>query len=332
MINVLEPQKVRDTTSQAARALVCIDLGNGDVKAVVRMPGVDSWVPTKFASTVCSNAASTFSVATADGKKTFSVGNDSALADSHRTGQTKDGKVENALPLLIHAIRQTVEIKHMDKFHCDVIFTSPSNAAYRERITSELKGIHSVSVAADETDLDSFGSEFAIDVHNAFGQLEGLRAIHLVSEQVEGEAYLIDIGHRTTLITRVNGKGVVQNKDRRLLDDRGVYAIAREADRREVMAEQMCFSAQDVITAAFDRKNKKVAATALADIFTDTLGDAIAALDSDIPRFLVGGGAGLPGIDKLFKGTVIDNPQWASLHGLASVADKVIAHAQRRAK
>lgn len=336
MITLLEQKTALDNSSPTARALVTIDLGNGEVKAAVRMPGTSGWISTKFDSTVRTakeNESGSIRIATADGFKFYSVGETGATCESDRTGRTKEGKVQNARALLIHAVRQIIEPKHCATIHADVIFTSPSNAAYRQRIIDELKGTHSVMLPADETDLDSQDLYFSISIHNAFGQLEGLRAIHLFGNELEGNAYLIDVGHRTTLVTKVNGKGVLQDKERHLFDDRGVAFIAEETNRRELLAEQMCFSSVDVIAAMFDRKQKKVVQGAIAPVLSEVFADVLAAMpDDSLPRYVVGGGASLPGIAKLLGATAVEKPQWASLYGLAAVSDKVIASEQRRAK
>ena len=336
MIQLLEQKTASDTTSQTARALVTIDLGNGEVKAAVRMPGVGGWIPTKFDSTVRTakeSESGSIRLATADGFKFYSVGETGGTAEGDRTGRTKEGKVQNARALLINAVRQIIEPKHGATIHTDVIFTSPSNAAYRQRIIDELKGNHSVMVPADETDLDSQDLYFSLNVHNAFGQLEGLRAVHLFGDEFEGNAYLIDIGHRTALVTKVNGKGVVQDKTRHLFDDRGVAFIAEEVARRELLHSQMCFSSVDVIAAMFDRKQKKVVQDAIAPVLAESLAEVLSSLtDSSIPRYVIGGGAGVPGIAKLLGAKAVDNAQLASLYGLAEVADKIIASEQRRAK
>lgn len=336
MIELLAQSTARDTTSHSARALVTIDLGNGEVKAAVRMPGTAGWISTKFDSTVRvarENESNSIRLATDGGFIFYAVGEKSSTSERDRTGRTKEGKVENARALLIHALRQVIEPKHGATIHADVIFTSPSNAAYRQRIIDELQGTHSVMVPAAETDLDAQDLYFSANIHNAFGQLEGLRAVHLLSAEIKGNAYLIDVGHRTILVTKVNGKGAIQDKDRRLFDDRGVAFIAEEINRRELLHPAMCFSPLDVIAAMFDRKQKKAVQSAIAPVLEEVLSEVEAALSDDgAARYVIGGGAALPGAAKYLKAQAVENAQWASLHGLAAVADKVIAAEQRRAR
>ena len=330
MIQLLEQKTATDNTSASARALVTIDLGNGDVKAGARMPGVSGWIPVKFPSTVRlaeKNESGSIRLATPDGFSFYQVGEGGRAGEQHQTGNTKEGKVANCRALLIHALRQVVEVKNAETIHVDVVFTSPSNAAYRQRIIDELKGTHSVMVPDDESDLDGKDLYFSVKVHNAFGQLEGLRAVHLFGDEVKGNAYLIDIGHRTILVTKVNGKGVIQEKERFLFDDRGVAFIAEEINRRELLAGQMCFSAADVMSAVFDKKQRKALTDVVEPVLSEALAGAIASLtDKEAQRYVIGGGAALPGVAKLLGAKVVaGNPQWASLHGLAQVADKVVA-------
>ena len=336
MIELLKQKTATDTTSPTARALVTIDLGNGEVKAAVRMPGIAGWITTKFDSTVRvtkENEAGSIRLATPDGFKFYAVGETGSTSEGDRTGRTKEGKVTNARALLIEAVRQIIEPKHGATIHLDCIFTSPSNAAYRERIVSELLGNHSVMVPADETDLDGQDSYFAINVHNAFGQLEGLRAGHVIDDSIESDVYLFDLGHRTLLITRVNAKVAIAEKERYLFDDRGVAFIADEIARRELLAGLMCFSAADVIAVMFSREHKAIVQNAVADVLADVLPDMLSSLkEPKLPRYAFGGGASIPGVAKLLGAKALKDCQWASLYGLAEVADKIIASEQRRAK
>lgn len=336
MIQLLEQKTASDTTSPTARALITIDLGNGEVKAAVRMPGVGGWIPTKFDSTVRTakeNESGSIRLATADGFKFYAVGETNATSEGDRTGRTKEGKVTNARALLVKAVSKIIEPKHGATIHVDVIFTSPSNAAYRQRIIDELKGNHSVMVPADETDLDSQDLYFGLNVHNAFGQLEGLRAGHVIPDEIDGDIYLIDMGHRTTLITRINSKVVLTEKERYLFDDRGVAFVADEIVRLDLLASLMCFSAADVIAVMFSKEHRAVVQPAVATVLEGVLPGMLASLnDSKLPRYAFGGGATIPGVAKLLGAKALKDAQWASLYGLAEVADKIIASEQRRAK
>jgi hypothetical protein len=300
------------------------------------MPGVSGWITCKFDSTVRTakeNESGSIRLATADGYKFYSVGDVGTAAESGRTGRTKEGKVNHARALLIHAVRQIIEPKHGATVHVDVLFTSPSNAAYRDRIIAELKGSHSVMVPADETDLDASDLYFAVNVQNVFGQLEGLRAGHVIGDEIAGDIYLIDVGHRTTLITRINSKVVLTEKERYLFDDCGVARIAEEIARRELLASLLCFSASDVIAVMFKNQHKAAVQAAVAEVLADMLPDMLGNLkDSKLPRYCFGGGATIPGVAKLLGAKALKDAQWASLYGLAEVADKIIASEQRRAK
>lgn len=336
MIQLLEQKTATDTTSLNARALVTIDLGNGEVKAAVRMPGVSGWIPAKFDSTVkvaAENAAGAIRLASPTGYSFYSVGETGATSEGDRTGRTKEGKVLNARALLIHAVRQIIEPKHGATIHLDVIFTSPSNAAYRQRIVDELLGNHSVMVPRNETDLDAQDLYFSVNVHNAFGQLEGLRAGHVIADEIDGDIYLIDMGHRTTLITRINSKVVLTEKERYLFDDRGVAFIASEIVRLDLLASLMCFSSADVLALMFGKEHKALVQSAVATVLDDVLPDMLGSLKNPkLPRYAFGGGATVPGVAKLLGAKPLKDAQWASLYGLAEVADKIIASEQRRAK
>ncbi|MFK8185357.1 MAG: hypothetical protein AB8B99_18435 [Phormidesmis sp.] len=213
MISALKVKQVKNCTSSTAKALVLIDLGNGDVKALGKMNGTDKFVRCRFSShvAIAPNANSAcLAVLTVEGLQPHLVGEPAAAIACSRTGQSADGKVKNARLLLFHALRQMFGTT--EDIHADVIFTSPSVKSYGPAIVSQIIGRHPVEVPADAEVIGSKPQNFAIHIHSATPQLEGYQAFAAVRTKLKGEsAYLIDIGNRTVLVTQVSASGRILN-------------------------------------------------------------------------------------------------------------------------
>ena len=59
------------------------------------------------------------------------------------------------------------------------------------------------------------------------------------------------------------------------------------------------------------------------------VGEVLAAITDDSPRYLIGGGANLPGIETTLSAKAVKNPQWANLTALADAADQLLARAMQ---
>ena len=99
MATLLKQRQVTNSTAPTAKATVLIDLGNGDVNAMCRMPGTEKWVTTQFPSHVTQTPQSNsdcLTLATAAGYQNFLVGEYAKAHPCSRTGSSADGKVINA--------------------------------------------------------------------------------------------------------------------------------------------------------------------------------------------------------------------------------------------
>ena len=330
MISALKVKQVKNCTSSTARALVLIDLGNGDVKALGKMNGTDKFVRCRFPSHVAivPNANSDcLAVLTANGSQPYLVGEPAAEIACSRTGQSADGKVKNARLLLFHALRQMFGTA--EDIHADVIFTSPSVKSYGPAIVSQIIGRHPVEVPADAEVIGSKPQCFAVHIHSATPQLEGYQAFAAVRSKLKGDsAYLIDIGNRTVLVTQVSASGRILN--RRPFDECGVYGIADRIVSRESLAAQLKTPRpQQVIDYLLDQKHGPELAEQITSDLSASLAEAIAFIgDDSAPRFILGGGAKLPGIEQIVGGKALKNPQWANLEALAEVSGELLKGAK----
>ncbi|MEM1308039.1 MAG: hypothetical protein AAGF98_00810, partial [Cyanobacteria bacterium P01_H01_bin.153] len=74
MIATLKEKQVKNCTSSTAKALVLIDLGNGDVKALGKLSGTGKFVRCRFPSHVAivpAGNSDCLSVLTADGPQPY---------------------------------------------------------------------------------------------------------------------------------------------------------------------------------------------------------------------------------------------------------------------
>jgi len=326
MISALKVKQVKNCTSSTAKALVLIDLGNGDVKALGKLNGTDKFVRCRFPShvAIAPNANSDcLAVLTANSLQPYLVGEPAADIACTRTGQSADGKVKNARLLLFHALRQMFGTAA--DIHADVIFTSPSVKSYGPAIVSQIIGRHPVEVPADAEVIGSKPQRYAVHIHSATPQLEGYQAFAAVRTKLKGEsAYLIDIGNRTVLVTQVSASGRILN--RRPFDECGVYGIADRIVSRESLAAQLKTPRpQQVIDYLLDQKHDPAIAEQIAGDLSASLAEAIAFIGNDSSqRFILGGGAKLPGIEQIVGGKALKHPQWANLEALAEVSDELL--------
>ena len=330
MISTFKAKQVKNCTSPTAKALVLIDLGNGDVKALGKMNGTDKFVRCRFPSHVAlapDANSSCLSVMTADGLQSYLVGDHAAEIACSRTGQSADGKVKNARLLLFHALRQMFGTA--EDIHADVIFTSPSVKSYGPAIVSQIIGRHPVEIPADAEVIGSKPQCFAVHIHTATPQLEGYQAFAAIRSKLKGEsACLIDIGNRTVLVTQVSASGRILN--RRPFDECGVYSIADRIVSRESLATQLKTPRpQQVIDFLLDDKPTAEITDLIAPDLSANLAEALAFIGDDTAqRFILGGGAKLPGIEQVLGGKAIKHPQWANLEALAEVSGELLKEAK----
>lgn len=317
---------------ESSRLLTIIDLGNGDIKALVKLTATNQWARIVFPSVLRELPEyETGSFALND--RFYMVGDEVTGPDCIRTGETARGKIDNALPLLAGVIRKAFPMQR--EITTDVIFTAPSVKQYGEPIKEMLSGSHTVRMPADDQLLtDEFSQTITVGTVSA--QLEGYRAVELARQSMSGSrGVLFDIGNRTTIVTVFERNGKIV--DRKPFDNCGVRGMASRLVTSEALATadglKLTPNEDDVIDFLFSNKARKAKGLYIPQLEI-CLRDAISftagyAADADV--FLLGGGAGIPAIESVFpkglKPKKLDDPQWANVEGLKLIADKLIARA-----
>ena len=330
MATLLRQRQVTNSTTLTAKAIILIDLGNGEVNAMCRMPGTKKWIATQFPSHVSQTTdtnSDCLTLATARGFQNFLVGQQAKAHPCSRTGDRNDGKVINARALLLHALRQMIGFGD-SPIHIDVIFTSPSVKAYGPEIAKQLKGTHSVTIPADAEVIGSKSSRHHVTVHAAIPQLEGYQAFKHIQTKVKGHATIIDIGNRTILLTQVSETGRILK--RRAFDESGVYNLAERITYRDTLAPTLKTpSPQQVIDYLLDQPHDETLIAKIAPDVAVCVSEVLAAIDDSSARYLIGGGAKLPGIEATLNAKAVKNPQWANLTALADAADQLLSRTQK---
>ncbi len=321
------PSVQRAADTPVLKSLVIIDFGNGDVKAFYRSPRTDEWEMVKFPSLVAKLSEpqpGCFKL----GDQLYLVGDDAQRATCIRTGASDRGKIDNALPLLVHALRCVVG--EGLSVNTDLIFTSPSVKQYGSAITETIKGRHEISTPADELSMIAERHQ-VFTVGKAAAQLEGHRAIELIKSEVDSRALLVDVGNRTIITTLVEKSGRIIS--RKAFDSCGVRGIASRIVTAESLAGvdglKLTPSEDDVISFLFSKKGRKAKEHIRPQVMA-CVGEVLNYIHESAvscPVFLLGGGAELPGLPKILGGKVISDPQWATVNGLKAVADTLIARA-----
>ena len=313
------------------KATVIIDLGNGEVKAKVRVGVKGQWKSVSFPSVVVKDFDGGFIL---DNKKVV-VGIEARQLSCKSTGSSSSGKVNNSLFLLTKVLQESVGFEN--PLTIDVIFGCPSIKEYGEDIKAQLVGLHTVKVPKDINGLGKAISQ-SIRVVRAIPQLEGYQAHQMISKDAKIK-YIVDIGNRTVLITGVNQNGGIASRDhRKQFDSCGVQSICSKLSKEEVLVKlphaPRLANPDDVMDYLLDSKFTKDELTLVSNKIKPYLGACLEeAADWVAERFqkgdsvtLIGGGARLPGIVNLFKGSkVIKNSSWATVDGLLKVADTLIA-------
>jgi hypothetical protein len=338
MTQLKQRQKVHNTTSYDAKALISIDFGNGQPKAVLDIPGVSEPIRVTFPSIVqelqLPNSDCIRLVQNGE-QKYFKVGHLDSNFEAYRTGNSATGKIDNARALLVEVIKRTVDLKQNDLFHCDVLYTTPNSKEYFAKVNAELEGVHNVLIPADPGDFQTQPLNFTIRVNSAYGELESVRAIHLLEPTPSTDVQLFDIGDRTAIYTKATARAAVKDaNDRRVFDNKGVYSLAVLAMQRQSFSEHLTTpNPQQVIEFMFNKANKKIVAPIVAELVTETIKPVFdMVLDAGLPVYLVGGGADLPGLAETLGAKAMKNPQWASIEGLAKVAKPFLKYKQSLAK
>lgn len=322
---------------EAAMAQTCldvqviVDLGNSDLKIKARSTSstqtINVWKTAIFPSLVAKLSAPQSGCFQVDGEY-YLVGEEAKSAACQRTGATELGKINNALPLLTAALRDL----YGDDVNLEVnlIYTSPSVKQYGQAIRERLKGEHTVLTPPDELGLES-AKAHKITINKTVAQLEGHRAVELVKDEIDNRVMLVDIGSRTIIATVVDQFGRVIA--RKAFDNCGVRGIASRIVAAESLANmnglKLCPSEEDVIEFILGKGAKKTQKLIEPQIkaCTGELSIYIADIAPNIPIYLLGGGATLPGLAKLLNAAIIDTPQWATVNGLCAISSQLFERA-----
>ena len=344
MQQTLTIEKTYPSTSEVAKALVLIDIAASHCQAMIRFPGKNSFERFSFESSVKplpESDGKAFKILS--GKSATAplrVGNAGEQIEEFRTGANVEGKAINAKALLIHAIFQAIALPQTDTFHADIIFTNPHDAKYGPEICKALKGQHTVVFEPHFEALGAESKTYRLHFHDVFSDMEGRRAFYLIpSEQLEENILLIDIGSMTNLIYCMGKHGGIIDNQWDAIPHKGVHAIAEQVKRDGLLSDliEHCASTHNIIDVLFSplalegkAKDKLTAklSKALQPVYEQnfTRLNQVAAKFGDGKRFIVGGGASLPGLAEYLNAQPVGtDPQWAALEGLAAIADKYIA-------
>ena len=318
------PKTLKNDTSPALRTLVVIDLGNGLVKALIKTPTVKRFTKVSFPSYVAETEQSNsdcLRIYTLEGFKTYLVGEKAAAIPMSHTGRNESGKAANAKLLVLHALRLAFGTSYQ-RLHCDVIFTSPSNKAYGSEISAQLQNVHPVTVPADAEVIGSEAQSYAVTIHRAIPQLEGHYAFDLL--KLKSDSWLIDFGNRTLIATKVGSNGRILA--RKYFGGVGVRGLAERICARESLAAEFKeHSPERVIDFLLEEQRGDEVAKAIALDVSACIAEALAFMgSSNEQRYLIGGGANVPGLATALDATVAKNAQWLNIEALANAADQIL--------
>ncbi|MEM9151500.1 MAG: hypothetical protein AAGB19_13745 [Cyanobacteria bacterium P01_F01_bin.3] len=303
------------------RATICIDFGNGQVKALVKTNGT-KFQEISFPSFVASpTTASSDCIQFEEGDaiKTYLVGERAASIPGSNTGAHEHGKSQNSKPLLIHALRMAFG-DGCQAVHADVIFTSPSNKVYGSEISQKLQGVTPVTIPADAEVIGSQPQQFTVVVHRAVPQLEGHYAFSQLN--LKGDSWIVDVGNRTLITTLVSPAGRILK--RRYFGGAGVLGLAERVTQSEALAAHIAEpTPQRVIDMLFSSGAGKYAVDIAADVAA-AIADPLAFMADDCSRFLIGGGATAPGLAKALSAKKVKSPQWVNIQALAAVSSQIL--------
>jgi hypothetical protein len=314
-----KPKTLKSEGIPTAKSLAVVDLGNGQLKALIRAHGSTKFERVSFPSYVAQTEEShsgCLKIYANGSFKNYLVGAAAAEIPQSHTGKTEDGKADNALILVAHALR--LAFGTSAHIHCDVIFTTPSNKAYKDIVTAKLEGVHNVATPADADVIGSEAIAQTIVIHKAAGMLEGYQAHTLL--KLKEDSWLLDIGNRTAIATKV-AADTGRPLKRQVFGGCGVRGLAESICQREGLAAYMReHSAERVIDFMFS------GADIAADIAPDLsrcIASVLAFID-DSPRFVLGGGAAIPGMASALAATPAKDAQWANIKAIADSAEEII--------
>ena len=307
-----------EASEPGSKALLLLDLGNGQVKGRVRTADNGKFQDISFPSYVATpTRVGSRCIQFKQGNHivTRLVGEHAAAIPQSHTGKTANGKAENARALLFHALRSVVGDRAA--IHINIIFTTPSSKEYGRSIAAEFEGVHPVTIPASPDVPGDRPQQFTVVVHKAVPVLEG----HLVckSLNLKQDSWLLDVGNRTAIATKVTPSGEILK--RTYLGGVGVRGIAERLASTEALpiAEP---TAEKIIPVLFsDGLNAATVRPAIDFCMAGVLG--FIGGDS-APRFVLGGGALVPGVAEALDAEPVKNPQWANIRAIEAIADSIL--------
>lgn len=304
-------------TEPMRKALTVIDFGNGQVKALVRASENEDFQPVSFPSYVATPTrvgSHCISYKQDDSIITRIVGEDAVAYPASHTGKSPEGKTENAKAILFKVL-QLAFGDDCKSVHTDLIFTTPSNKDYGKHLATELEGVHSVTVPADLEVPGSQAHQFTVVVRKAKPQLEG----HLACKSLElkENSWIVDIGNRTAIATKVSPNGAPIA--RRYFGGCGVRGMAEYVVTKELLAIKEA-TPEKVIEQMF---SKGFSAETIQPAIDFCMAEVLAFLD-DSPRFLIGGGAAVPGVAKALGAKKVKDAQWLNIKAIAAMSSAIL--------
>lgn len=318
-ISSTKPTEAKLTNHQQ-HALLCIDLGNDQVKAMLLLPGESEWQRVIFPSRVQLALQGSSSCIQLSNDCLYLVGNEAALTG--RTGATRNGKVDHSLLLVLHALRLLTGFT-TDPLHVRVIYSTPSNKQFSKEITANLKGAHYVRIPADAEVIGSQTSHLSVVIHEAASQLEGYQCFKTIIDQLkQPTAWLIDIGGGTAIATEFNAAGRILQ--RQAHNEAGVHRLASLLQTSEALSGYLpkLPTIEEVTEFLFANKDKEAQAIVIENL-KQVISPALSIIPTGSQIFLCGGGAGIKGVQAIGK-PVSKNPQWANLTAIADVNTTIL--------
>lgn len=313
---------LKNNTAETAKATVVIDFGNGEVKVMAQMPKTTKWRRYHFPSYVAeveATSSQALTVISDTGLKSFLVGAVAKDYPNARTGVNAEKKAEFSNVLFLHALRQVFGIP-TDTVHCDLIFTAPSVATYGEEMIARLCKCHHVQIPASQYVPGSVIQNYVVEVHRAVPMLEGHLGYTAAAKHLTAPIWVIDVGNRTSIATLVAPDGDILQ--RRPFDESGVWAIADRLVSAEILPLKTP-STQQVIDYLFTA-DASVSET-IAPAITASVTDLLTFIgNSSADRYLIGGGAQLPGIETVLGAKSVKDPQWANVKAIAELAEEIL--------
>ena len=316
-----KPKTLKSEGIPSAKALAVVDLGNGQVKALIRPHGSSKFERVSFPSYVAETQEShsdCLKIYGAGSFKNYLVGHAAAEVPMSHTGKSEDGKADNALTLVAHALR--LAFGTSTNIHADVVFTTPSNKSYKAAVTAKLEGVHNVGTPADADVIGSEAVTQTIVIHKAVGLLEGYQAYKAMN--LKQDSWLIDVGNRTIICSKISADtGRPLKRD--YFGGCGVRGLAESICQREALSAHFKeHTPERVIDFLFS------ADCTAADICPDVQRCIARALhfigDDDAPRFVLGGGAVVPGMAEALNAKAVKNAQWANIKAISDAAEEIL--------